>query len=138
MLIREIYPKDWRLIILRVLLTLLALNLGAVGLFPNNQNFHNLHDGVAKFLVYLIIILIIGIRWLLPHVTKEFLTLSYGIAAALIGMDIAFQGIGYISLTVFEISGFVLAFTWIVLLFQRLQLLTQETFTTMTVKIDTK
>ncbi|MDA5387796.1 DUF998 domain-containing protein [Loigolactobacillus backii] len=133
--LHELYPNNWRLLTLRILLMLLAIDLGAVGLFPNNSNLHILHDRVATYLVYLIIILIIGIRWLLPQVTREFLSISYGIAAALIVMAIAFQVVGYLSLTVFEISTFILAFTWIVMLFRRLQLLTQESFAINTFKI---
>lgn len=119
--LHAIYPHSWRLNILRAILTLMAVDLGAVGFFPNNAASHYMHDKVAGFLVYFIIILIVGIRWLLPGVTREFLTLSYTIGAILVAADILFQGIGYLSLTAFEIIGFALSFGWVVMLLQLLQ-----------------
>lgn len=119
--LHAIYPHSWRLNILRSILTLMAVDLGAVGFFPNNAASHYMHDKVAGFLVYFIIVLIVGIRWLLPGVTREFLTLSYTIGAILVAADILFQGIGYLSLTAFEIIGFALSFGWVVMLLQLLQ-----------------
>ncbi|KRM75336.1 hypothetical protein [Secundilactobacillus collinoides] len=115
------YPHSWRLNVLRGVLTLMAVDLGSVGFFPNNAASHYMHDKVSGFLVYFIIILIVGIRWLLPGITKEFLTLSYTIGAILVAADILFQGVGYLSLTAFEIIGFVLSFGWVVMLLQLLQ-----------------
>lgn len=107
---------------LRVLLTLVAISLGGVGFFPNNGGqLHVLHTKAAEMLVYLIVILIISIRWILPEVTKEFLIISYGIAATLVLCNILFQNIGYLSLTVFELIAFGLALSWILLLLQHIQ-----------------
>lgn len=115
-----------RLLVLRILLTLVAVSLGGVGFFPNNGTgqLHVLHTRAANLLVLLIILLIIGIKWLLPKVTKEFLFISYGIAGALIVANFLFQRVGYLSLTVFELIAFVLAFSWILLLLQHIQKLT--------------
>lgn len=113
------------LIVLRILLTLLALALGGVGFFPNNAGMlHELHDKVAGVLVTLVIILIIGIRWLLPQVTKQFLVVSYTIAVCLVLSNILFENVGYFSLTVFELIAFGLAFCWILLLLQQINRLT--------------
>ncbi|WP_225420414.1 AbrB/MazE/SpoVT family DNA-binding domain-containing protein [Lapidilactobacillus bayanensis] len=119
--LQQVYPKNWRLTTLRWLLTFAAINLGAVGVFPNNANFHILHDQIAGFMVYSILILIIGIRWLLPNVSREFLIASYIIGAFLFVCEIAFQVIGYLSLTAFEIIAFVAAFGWVILLFQKIR-----------------
>ncbi|MDH6603754.1 putative membrane protein [Bacilli bacterium PM5-9] len=121
------YPKSKRLPILRVLLTLVALNLGAVGLFPYSDTvlFQKIHNGVATLLVYLVIIMIVGIKWLLPNTSKNFLITSYLIGATLLIAAILFQPVGYLSLTAFEIISFVLAFSWILLLLQDLQKLVQ-------------
>lgn len=116
-----IYPRSLRLLTLRIVITLMAVDLGAVGFFPNNQRFHFLHDRVAGFLVYFIIGLIIGIRWLLPGISREFLRMSYTVGAILVVADVLFQFVGYLSLTAFEIIGFALAFGWVVILFQVLQ-----------------
>lgn len=115
------YPQSRRLFVLRGLLTMTAVDLGLVGVFPNNISSHWLHDQFAMFLVYLIIGLIVGIRWLLPQVTKDFLYLSYGIGAALVVAEILYQGIGYFSLTAFEMVAFALAFGWLLILLDRIE-----------------
>lgn len=117
------YGKSWRLIVLRVLLTLLGLDLGAVGYFPNDASSHAIHTDMAGYLVYIIIALIVGVRWLLPNITKDFMITSYVIGGALVLLEIAFQVIHYLSLTAFEMSAFLLAFTWLVLLLNRLEAL---------------
>ncbi|MBO0485916.1 DUF998 domain-containing protein [Vagococcus fluvialis] len=113
----------------RVLLTMVAISLGGVGFFPNNGTgqLHALHTKAAEMLVYLIVILIVSIRWILPKVTKEFLTISYGIAAVLVACNFLFQNIGYLSLTVFELLAFGLALSWILLLLQHIQQLAHLT-----------
>ena len=115
--LRAVVKNTWRTITLRIILTVTALDVGAVGLFPNNANFHVLHDKVAGYLVYLIIILIIGIRWLLPKVGKRFLALSYGMCVGLVVIDLMFKPLHIISLTAFELIAFILAFGWILILF---------------------
>ena len=115
--LRAVVKNTWRTITLRIILTVTALDVGAVGLFPNNANFHVLHDKVAGYLVYLIIILIIGIRWLLPEVGKRFLALSYGMCVGLVVIDLMFKPLHIISLTAFELIAFILAFGWILILF---------------------
>ena len=115
--LRAVVKNTWRTITLRIILTVTALDVGAVGLFPNNANFHVLHDKVAGYLVYLIIILIIGIRWLLPEVGKRFLALSYGMCVGLVVIALMFKPLHIISLTAFELIAFILAFGWILILF---------------------
>ena len=115
--LRAVVKNTWRTITLRIILTVTALDVGAVGLFPNNANFHVLHDKVAGYLVYLIIILIVGIRWLLPEVGKRFLALSYGMCVGLVIIDLMFKPLYIISLTAFELIAFILAFGWILILF---------------------
>lgn len=115
--LRAVVKNTWRTITLRIILTVTALDVGAVGVFPNNANFHILHDKVAGYLVYLIIILIVGIRWLLPEVGKRFLALSYGMCVGLVIIDLMFKPLHIISLTAFELIAFILAFGWILILF---------------------
>ena len=123
---------------LRVLLTMVAISLGGVGFFPNNGTgqLHALHTKAAEMLVYLIVILIVSIRWILPKVTKEFLTISYGIAAVLIACNFLFQNIGYLSLTVFELLAFGLALSWILLLLQHIQQLAHLTNAVYEIRIE--
>lgn len=124
--LNKLYPKNYRLLTLRVLLVLTAIDLGAVGFFPNTPQLHNIHDRAANYLVYLILILILAIRFLLPQVSREFLVASYGMGAILFVCNILFQTVGYLSLTAFELIAFALAFAWVLLLLQNLQRLIVE------------
>ncbi|MFD1486154.1 DUF998 domain-containing protein [Lacticaseibacillus baoqingensis] len=121
-----VFPRDRRLWLMRGMLTLVAVDLAGVGLFPNNAASHLLHDQAAGMLVFLVAALIIGCRWLLPGVSKAFLTLSYGVAVLLLLLNFGFRWFGYPSLTSFEIQAFALAFGWLLLLFSRLQALVDQ------------
>ncbi len=131
------FEKTKKLGFLRLLLVLTALSLGGVGLFPHNDNvfFQYLHNRSALNLVYLILILIVSVRWLLPQISKHFIQLSYIICASLIVCIFLFQGVGYLSLTAFEILAFALAFAWLFVLFQEMERLVYDTGSSYTVKI---
>lgn len=120
--LQKSFPKNHRLFYLRILLTLTALSLGGVGLFPNNGagRLHELHTKAANWLVYLIIILIISCYFLLPNVTKEFLAISYSMATSLIVANLIFKRTTFLSLTAFELIAFILGFSWLLLLLQNL------------------
>lgn len=115
--------KTKKLMILRILLILTAINFGFVGLFPYNESPVSqwLHNHSAGNLVYLIIILIITVRWLLPGVSKDFLKLSYIIGGILGLVTVLFLPVGYFSLTAFELIAFTLAFSWLFLLFKDIE-----------------
>lgn len=117
------YPRSWRLWTMRIMLTLIGLDLGFVGVFPNNAASHLLHDQAAGMLVFLVAGLIVGCRWLLPEVSREFLGFSYAIAIFLMLLNFGFRLFRYPSLTSFEIQAFALAFGWLLLLFGRLEAL---------------
>lgn len=134
--LQHTFHNTWRLITLRILLTLTAVDLGAVGVFTNDAQFHVLHDWLARILVYLIIILIVGIRWLLPKINTEFLMTSYIIGVILFVGSLTFQVFHYWSLTAFEIVSFILAFGWILLLFEALQLLVKEATSVFMLKLE--
>ncbi len=133
----QVVEPTKKLLALRILLILTAVSLAGVGLFPYNDNpiFQAIHNRTAENLVYLIIILIIAVRWLLPNVSKDFLKLSYIIGATLFVLNILFQGIGYLSLTAFELFAFIFAFTWLFLLFQEIEREIQTSDTRFTVQI---
>ncbi|MDL2212006.1 DUF998 domain-containing protein [Erysipelotrichaceae bacterium OttesenSCG-928-M19] len=127
-IIQATLKKDRRLTILRIMLYLIAINLGAVGLFPNSDilEVKQVHNDIANCLVLLVIGLIIALRWLLPNISKSFLRLSYFVGIGLITSYIFFEVIGYFSLTAFELIAFILAFSWILLLLQYLQSLAKK------------
>lgn len=96
-----------------------------IGLFPNNPEFHVLHDRISMWLVYIMLILIVVIRWVLPEVTKQFLVISYTIGAVMSIEYIVFKLTNYLSLTAFELFEFGLAFSWLLLLLQNIENLAQ-------------
>ncbi len=118
----DVLGKSKQLIILKSILIMIAICLGGVGFFPYDDSVFNqvMHNRSAQYLVYLFLILIIAIRWLLPSLSKDFLKLSYFIAAGIVAMIYLFLGIGYLSLTVFQLICFVLSFSWLLLLLQHL------------------
>lgn len=118
----------WQITSLKFLLNMAALSLAGVGVFPNNGKgqLHILHNHAANLLIYLIIVLIISIKWLLPKVSKEFLTFSYLIGLILIVCEILFKYVGYFSLTAFELIAFFMAFSWILLLIQNIKKLSSK------------
>lgn len=120
--IHQAHYQSHRLTTLRVLLTLTATSFGAVGLIPNNGNglSHFLHDQSARILVLFIIALIIGLKWLLPGISREFLQISYAIALGLVVALVLFLFVGYFSLTSFELISASMSIGWVLLLLQTL------------------
>lgn len=132
------FPKNKQLIVLRILLTLTAIDLGAIGSLPNNGTglLHTLHDKAANYLVYLILILILGVKWLLPKVSREFLITSYLIGLTLFVANLLFQNVGYLSITAFELIAFFLAFSWLLLLLQNIERLMETSTVQYAAKIE--
>lgn len=111
--------------ILRWLLYALAACIASIGIFPNDPQFHILHDRISMWLVYIMLILIVVIRWILPEVTKQFLTISYTVGGLMGAEYIVFKLTDYLSLTAFELLEFALAFSWLLLLLQNIENLAQ-------------
>lgn len=111
--------------LLRWLLYGEAACIAAIGLFPNNPKFHILHDRISMWLVYIMLILIVAIKWILPEVTRQFLVLSYVIGSVMGAEYIIFKLANYLSLTAFELIEFALAFSWLLLLLQNIENLAQ-------------
>lgn len=116
---------NWRVELTRWMLYGLAACLAGVGLFPNDQEFHYLHDQISMWLVYLLLVLIVILRWLLPMISNNFLRLSYLMGVVMAAEYIAFKFVHYLSLTAFELLSFGLALAWTLLLFQNLEYLIQ-------------
>lgn len=110
--------SGWEIQILRWLLYGLAACVAAIGIFPNDPRYHVLHDRISMWLIYFMLIMIIVVRWCLPDVTHQFLVVSYTIGGILTADYLIFKVFTYLSLTAFELIAFVLAFAWILLLFQ--------------------
>ncbi|OCN04678.1 hypothetical protein A4S06_10690 [Erysipelotrichaceae bacterium MTC7] len=127
-ILQQAIPKSRKLSILRVLLTLTALCLGGVGMFPYNEMklFQNIHDVVARLMVVFIVVIIVLLRWLLPKISKDFLRISYLVGFLLIVATVLFLGVDYLSLMAYELLAFIFAFFWIILLLNQLQLLVNK------------
>ncbi|WP_413628181.1 AbrB/MazE/SpoVT family DNA-binding domain-containing protein [Fructilactobacillus vespulae] len=112
-----------RTLILRILLTLLALDAMAVGLIANNRQIpwmHLWHNIFAWAMALDIVILIMGIKWLWPGISKSFLQISNTLGILIIITTFLFKGVHYFSLTAYEILASACAFSWIMLIFQYL------------------
>ena len=116
------YP-DRGVSILRLLLYAEAACLGGIGCFPNNPQYHVLHDRISMWLVYIMILIIVLLKWLMPKLSQQFLKISY-IIGAIMALDwLIFKLTDYLSLTAFELLEFGLSFSWLLLLFQNLEYL---------------
>ncbi|WJI91791.1 DUF998 domain-containing protein [Weissella viridescens] len=116
------FNQNRRMFYLRILFSLLAITLAGVGLFPNNPGWtHTVHDHIAQLLVLWILIMIVGIKWLLPDASHEFTVTSYTVGVLLILSDILFQHLHYLSLTGFEVTACGLVFFWLIILLLHLR-----------------
>jgi hypothetical membrane protein len=113
-------------LVLELLLYGLAATLCGIGLFPNNPEFHVLHDRISMWLIYFMLIMIVFVKQLLPECSAQFQRLSYIIGVVIAADYIVFKATNYLSLTAFELSSFALAFSWILLLFQNIEALTEQ------------
>ena len=108
----------WQLRFLRILLVLCALSVSGVGLFPNNGNragglVSQIHNLVAGLIVLFLVLVMVGISWFLPMLTRDFMIYTYAMLAVLLTVAGLFYLVRYISLTSFELLSFLIAFIWI-------------------------
>lgn len=116
------YP-DRGVKVLQILLYAEAACLGGIGCFPNDPQYHVLHDRISMWLVYIMILIIGLLRWLMPGLSRQFLKISY-IIGGIMALDwLVFKATSYLSLTAFELLEFGLSFSWLLLLFQNLEYL---------------
>lgn len=120
--LKEQFQHHRGLTVLRILLTVMAISLGLVGYFPADGpgRMPQYHNEAAAMLVYTVIAMIVGLKWLIPEVSREFLVTSYGVGATLIVVTVLYLNGIYMTLTGFEIIAFFLAFSWLMLLLQQL------------------
>ncbi|MFV0556785.1 MAG: DUF998 domain-containing protein [Lactovum sp.] len=116
----EKFGKHWRYLILKGFLILAALSIMGIGLVPNNEEGHVLHTQLALFIFYFMALAILGIKWLLPELGKEFIRFSYLISFLLLICYILWDYLNYFNLTAFEIFSFALGFSWLLLFINRL------------------
>ncbi|WP_346349952.1 DUF998 domain-containing protein [Lactococcus petauri] len=105
---------------------IIALFIAGVGIFPAQSWTMTFHNASAYGIVLCIIILIVLSKYLLPQISKEFLSMSAIVFVALVTSAILFLKVHYLSLTVFEIIAFAISFTWLVLMINALQKMLHE------------
>jgi hypothetical membrane protein len=98
--------------IVRVGLILIGLFLACVGIFPVDR-FFLLHNTVATGMAVAFAVIVIGLPWLLRHISRVFVALGwvYVVVIALLGV---FFATGYYNLTAVELIAAVLIFSWII------------------------
>ncbi len=115
--------KDKNLTYLKWLFVLVALSLGAVGLFPYTPDsiLATLHNLSAGLLVVGILTMIGTLRRLVPTLPTEFYVTSYVFGGGLVLATILFKWVGYLTLTAYELVAFGVSFVWLILFLRNLQ-----------------
>lgn len=111
--------------IIKLLFIFISLCLAGVGLFP--WDIHPLlHTSSAYLLVVGFATMIIGLRWLLPNLSKSFFANSYTILAVLFISFGLWQPLHYFNQTAFELIAFSLTFIWLVLFLRTITLMRES------------
>ncbi len=106
--------KKRRTQIVKYLFVLISLSLAGVGLFP--WDIHPLlHTGSAYLLIIWFAGMILGLRWLIPNLSKSFFANSYIILVVLVLSFMLWRPLHYFDQTAFELIAFCLTFIWLVL-----------------------
>lgn len=103
---------DTKIRTVQTLLALIGLFLAFVGYFPYDT-YPAIHDNSASGMVVLFLALILGLRFLVPGMSRAFVMFSYALMAVLIACLVLYV-IGYFNLTAFEIASFAIVFSWLV------------------------
>ena len=104
----------------------IALFIAGVGLFPAQSWTMVFHNASAYGIVLCIIVLIPLSKYLLPQLSKEFLSMSAFVFIGLVASAVLFLKVHYLSLTVFEIIAFAISFSWLVMMINALQKMLHE------------
>jgi hypothetical membrane protein len=111
---------------IKFLFVFISLSLAGVGLFPWNR-YPLLHNASAYLLVVVFSVIIIGLRWLMPTISKSFLANSYTILVTLLISFAMWRPLHYFNQTAFELIAFSLTFVWLVLFLRTITLMRQAT-----------
>lgn len=120
----EINPKSAsdRVDFMKMAFILVALGLAGIGLFPFKADAiqGTLHIWSAGFMIVAFGALMIGLRWILPEISKPFLVVSYTALACLVSLLLTYRFTDYLNVTAFELICFVICFTWLYLFTQQI------------------
>jgi hypothetical membrane protein len=99
-------------------LVLMGILLACVGLFPVDENLA-VHNSVATGMVTVFAALIISMAYLVPAISRAFVTLGFVFLAVIVGAAVAFAR-GYYNLTAAELIAAFLIFAWLIILIRQL------------------
>jgi hypothetical protein len=104
----------YRIDVIRWSLVVIGILLALVGLVPVSVSLP-IHNAVATSMVLLFLLLIIGLKRLLPEFPRTFFLLSYAFLAGIVAAGVMYVPVGYYNLTAFELIASGLIFGWIVI-----------------------
>lgn len=114
----ERYQKD-RATIIRVAIALMGLFLAFVGIFI--YNIHPvMHVGSAAGMAFIFMGIAAFSPLLMSSFSKAFIGMTYGFLAALVVSMWLYVGVGYFTLTAFELIAFIVIFTWLVVFIRQI------------------
>jgi hypothetical membrane protein len=116
--------KDVNLNILSVLFIILGVDMSALGLFPYDKA-PRLHDILGYSMLIIFGVIILSLRYIFPRIDKTFLTNSYLTLFFLAFCYVLFSFVGYLSLTGFELIGFLATFGWLLLFVRKVSLMSR-------------
>ncbi|MGO4691040.1 hypothetical protein [Glaciibacter sp. 2TAF33] len=104
----------YRVDVIRWFLVVIGVLLALVGLVPVSVSLP-VHNTVATSMVLLFLVLVIGLKRLLPEFPRSFFLLSYAFLAGILVSGVMYFPVGYYNLTAFELIASGLIFGWIVI-----------------------
>ncbi len=111
--------KDVNFNILSVLFIILGVDMSALGLFPYDRA-PRLHDILGYSMIIIFGVIVLSLKYIFPKIDKAFLTNSYLILFFIALCYILFSVVGYLSLTGFELIGFLSTFGWLLMFVRKI------------------
>ncbi len=111
--------KDVNLNILSLLFIILGVDMSSLGLFPYDRT-PRLHDFLGYSMIIIFGVIVVSLRFIFPKIDKTFLTNSYLCLGLIIFCYILFSIVGYLSLTAFELIGFLTTFGWLLMFIRKI------------------
>ena len=116
--------KDVNLNILSLMFIVLGIDMSSLGLFPYDRA-PRLHDILGYSMIIIFGIIVISLRFIFPKIDKTFLTNSYVILGLIAFCYFLFSIVGYLSLTAFELIGFITTFGWLLMFIRKISLMSK-------------
>lgn len=111
--------KDVNLNFLTILFIILGVDMSALGLFPYDR-MPRLHDFLGYSMLIIFGVIVLSLRYIFPKIDKPFLTNSYLTLFFIAFCYVLFSVVGYLSLTGFELIGFLATFGWLMLFVRKI------------------